>query len=322
MKSSLLVVCLLVLLISLVYAEGQIDIANAPYTISKSGSYIVVKDLTTPQDVNCITILCSDVTIDLNGHALYGAGTTVGTQGHGVASQNTCNNILVMNGVVRSFRQFGICLTGNNCQVTRIRAYGNREVGIYLEGNGNNVWDNTADNNGTVGIQAGSGSTVKDNSASNNGTIGITAAGGSTVKNNSASNNGTWGISAGSSTVKDNSTYGNDSIGIFAGDYCNITGNTVDYNSYDGINFGYGCMVTNNCISRHLGAPSGLYVGLHARNTDNFIGQNLCTNNGTGILCNVAGNYLEQNKLRGNTTSVTLNGSTAGAGDLANVIIP
>ena len=65
--------------------DGQIDIAEIPYTISSSGSYIVVHDLATTQtDTNGITIEADNVTLDLNGHALIGPGKAAGTSGDGI----------------------------------------------------------------------------------------------------------------------------------------------------------------------------------------------------------------------------------------------
>ncbi|MCX7918675.1 MAG: hypothetical protein N3A72_03500, partial [bacterium] len=64
MKPKLTLITLLVLFTNSSYAAGLIDISYSPYTISKPGSYIVVADLYTPQNLNCITVATSDVTID------------------------------------------------------------------------------------------------------------------------------------------------------------------------------------------------------------------------------------------------------------------
>lgn len=140
MKTTIMTL-LLLLFVSFAFSAGLIDISYSPYTISQPGSYLVVADLTTGQDLNCITIETSDVTIDLNGHTLYGAGTTIGSTGDGIYSNLSSANIAVYNGTIRDFRGRGIYLLGFNHQVNRIRVYANRDHGIYIQSNGM-VWDN------------------------------------------------------------------------------------------------------------------------------------------------------------------------------------
>src|SRR5208283_2723366 len=106
---TIILVMFSVMLASMVYADGQINIAYSPYTISIPGSYIVVKNLTTAINLNAITINTSDVTIDLNGHTLYGPGTTAGSGGDGIHS-DTGDNITVTNGAIRNFNGNGINL--------------------------------------------------------------------------------------------------------------------------------------------------------------------------------------------------------------------
>jgi len=74
--------CFYLILAGFVFAAGQIDIAYSPYTITQPGSYIVVNDLTTAPNLDCIDITTSNVTLDLNGHTLYGAGSTTGSSGY------------------------------------------------------------------------------------------------------------------------------------------------------------------------------------------------------------------------------------------------
>lgn len=174
MKSSLLAVCLGILLVSLIYADGQIDIAYSNYTISQPGSYVVVCDLTTGQNFNCITINTSNVTIDLNGHTLYGAGTTVGSFVTGIYTGLGRDNITITNGIVRDFHGHGIYLQGRNIRVCNVKAVRNKYYGIYV-GNNATIKDNIAEGNGDTGIYTGIGCTVTGNSAYINGWDGIFA---------------------------------------------------------------------------------------------------------------------------------------------------
>lgn len=108
MKKVLFVVCITLAFAKSVFATGVIDIAYSPYTISNPGSYLVVKDLTTAINLDCIDIAASDVTIDLNGHTLYGAGSTTGSTGSGIYDVAVDNNITIKNGNIDGFRGSGV----------------------------------------------------------------------------------------------------------------------------------------------------------------------------------------------------------------------
>lgn len=55
-----------------IYADARTPIQSLPYTISQSGSYFLVSNLTGVPGMNGITVDCDYVTIDLNGFALLG----------------------------------------------------------------------------------------------------------------------------------------------------------------------------------------------------------------------------------------------------------
>lgn len=86
MKESVAFSLLSLLFCGSVFAAGQIDIAYSPYTITNPGSYIVVKDLTTAQNLDCIDIITPNVTLDLNGHSLYGSGSSAGSSSSSTGS--------------------------------------------------------------------------------------------------------------------------------------------------------------------------------------------------------------------------------------------
>ena len=94
-------------------------------------------------------------------------------------------------------------------------------------------------------------------------------------------------------TVKDNTLEANPDLGILVYGWSQVSGNTCDLNS---------------------GA------GIYAIGVKNTIIQNHCTDNGTGLLSGTDLNYFQQNMLSGNSVDTSLNGSTEGTGDLANVI--
>ena len=180
--------------------DGQIKIAQTagttfPITINESGSYVLTSNLTvTTANVNAININADNVTLDLNGHCIYGPGT--GT-GNGISAVDRYN-ITIKNGIVGGF-YFGIYLYNDADH----QGAGHRIEGIQ------------ASNNGSDGINANY-STVTNCTANNNGSYGIYAYY-STVTNCTANNNGSDGIYASKSTVKGCNVRYNTGWGIYMG---------------------------------------------------------------------------------------------------------
>jgi parallel beta-helix repeat protein len=348
MKSSLIILSLVVLLVTLVYADGQIDISYSPYTISRPGSYIVVCDLTTAQDFNCITIATSNVTIDLNGHTLFGPGTTAGAgSGRGISADTNYTNIVVKNGTIRDFRHVGLRLFSTNNQVINIRAYANLSNGLSIY-SGSLIKDNIADGNANLGIFAAGGSTVTGNIATNNaGYGGISVSFGCLVTGNTAYNNtGSYGIYANiGSTITGNSVYNNSQDGIYVLGGCTIIGNSVYKNGHNGIsadtsstildntcysnswsgitttqslvkintckNNGFnGISVANDCMVLDNFCHGNTNAGIRCSGSGNTVENNLIKNNNIGLWIDIAGNFYASNRASGNTLS---NYSTSGA---------
>src|SRR5271155_889756 len=121
-----------IVLTGTVFASGVIDIAYSPYTITNPGSYIVVKDLTTAQNLDGIDINTSNVTIDLNGHTLYGPGTTASSFGNGIYSYvNGVDNITITNGAILNFYGNGISLYNAQVHISKVKVLGCFFDGIY-----------------------------------------------------------------------------------------------------------------------------------------------------------------------------------------------
>jgi parallel beta-helix repeat protein len=306
--------------------DGQIDIATIPYTISSSGSYIVVRDLaTTATDTNGITIQADNVTLDLNGHTLTGPGKIAGTSGSGIYVDGTRFNITIGNGTMRDWRQRGVsAVSASNSQFEALRCYNNGDSGVSV-GSDSTISGNTCNSNGLHGILAGYGSTISDNTCYGNGSCGIWASAGSTVSRNTCRANGTAGINAGNGcTLDGNTCFTNAGYGINAGEGCTVSGNTSRSNGDDGILSyngglisGNACMnntgdgiqvqaycqvVDNNCNGN--GYSTGDAAGIHATATNNQIMNNHCTGNDRGLDLDGANNIVSGNTLRGNTTPV------------------
>jgi hypothetical protein len=80
---------------------GQTIINSVPYTISAPGNYVLGSNLTYSSAAGAaITILSSNVTLDLGGHYLYFPGTP--TSNVGVYVHNA-GNVIIQNGIIAVF---------------------------------------------------------------------------------------------------------------------------------------------------------------------------------------------------------------------------
>ena len=276
-KSKILLVMLTLLFVvamsfSAYGADGQIKITQPdsfPVVIDQPGSYVLTSNITLSTDANGIVIDASNVTLDLNGHAIIGPGSG---SGNGIYTYGK-HNITIKNGTVRDFGGSGIDFAG-----------------FYLPTNVPNfrVEDITAILNGGHGIEA-SRSTITNCTARYNGNYGI---GGSysTITNCTATHNGSHGINATSSTVKDCTAYSNGEDGIYATS-STITDFTANSNSLKGIE-AVESTVTNCVANKNKG--DGMKVSYcTVRNCTMF------DNEGTGIYvidrCRIEGNNLREN---------------------------
>ncbi len=275
MKKIILIIVSM-MLASMVYADGQINIAYTPYTISTPGSYIVVKDLTAGTTNPTITINTSDVTIDLNGHNIYGAGQI--TDGIWSAAGN--NNITITNGVVRDWGHNGISLSGNDVQVSKVKSYNNGYNGFFLGGTTMRVINCIANKNGCDGFNLNEDAIITGSVASYNGfaSIGFNCSGidignNCTVTDNKASSNALGIYADNNSIVKDNTANGNQT-GIIIGSRCRVIGNTCNDSLNNGIQTQGGTMnvIENNLIINN-------YIGIYLDGNGNFYASNRASGN-------------------------------------------
>jgi len=272
--------------------DGQIKIAQTaattfPIQINEPGSYVLTSNLTVTTG-NAININADNVTLDLNGHGIYGPGT-----GYGIYARNQFN-IAIKNGIVRGFH-FGIYLVndadhqGAGHRIEGIQASNNSGYGIYACYS--TVTNCTANNNGYDGIYAYD-STVTNCTANNNGSYGIYASR-STVTNCTANNNGASGICASDSTVTNCTANNNDTNGIYA-PLSTVTNCTANNNDRDGI---YArCSTATNCTANYNGS-----YGIYASKSI-VKGCNVRYNTGWGIYMGTNySNYIYRNAASGNT---------------------
>jgi hypothetical protein len=271
-----------------------INIVNTPgdssyhYIISSSGSYYLTGDVVT--NISAIGVNADNVTIDLMGYSLAGAGPGIT---YGVYMYER-NNVEIRNGTIRDFHT-GICdpnILSHDHQVIDVRCVSNTQDGIRLSGTGNLVKDCTVSDNGhsattsTRGIEVGYNSTVTGNIIRNNGVsvtgsfgiYGINASFGCTVTDNVVSGNGTS-----AAVIVD---------GIKVNSGSTITGNTVYRNGDSATSglvrglfvFGEGCTVIvigNTVYENGDSAASAIVFGI-CLVEDCFVAQNTAYNNGVG----------------------------------------
>ena len=185
----------------LVFADdGQINILIDPaagYTITKSGSYVLVADVTMTADVSAIVIMAGldDVTIDLNGHTLIGTGSGLGASG---IFAGDSSRLRIFNGRIQGFGRDGVSV-GHETHIHDVTVADNGQYGISAIRSSLIERCTAIGNNkdgGFAGIRVFGGSTVRDctsvanNPTSTGSTAGILAMGGGhTIARNRCSDN-------------------------------------------------------------------------------------------------------------------------------------
>jgi hypothetical protein len=276
--------------------EPRTPISSLPFVITNAGAYYLTTNLA-GGTTNGITVLASDVTLDLGGFVLDGNGAAFS----GIAAPNTQTNLVVRNGLVKRWSgTAGIdALNVLNVHVAGVQATDNAGHGIRAgagariqectcAGNGSNgvvVWDNSlvartvARINGGIGIGANNGSTVSDCAAAGNRSHGIAVGVGATIVNCSSQANQADGIHGSSLTSVIHCTCSqNASNGVVADYRATIQSCTVGDNGGDGIastyraviqsctvsdNAGYGIStgggsVVKDCVARINTGPAGI----------------------------------------------------------------
>ncbi len=117
--------------------------AKPQTTISKSGSYILNRNLVNSSKNGADTVLvtASNVTIDLQGFTIM---STVSTTGNGINATGQ-SNVVIRNGIITGFGGAAI-VTGNNGSISAITASGNGSgitCGIGCLASGNVIQGNT-----------------------------------------------------------------------------------------------------------------------------------------------------------------------------------
>ncbi len=251
--------------------------ADSLFKITQPGSYYLTGNLTGVAAKYGIEVAASNVTIDLMGHSLLGAGGSLS----GIATPSTSyNNLTVRNGVITGWGGNGIQLSGSGSLVEKIHASDN-----------------------TIGIFVTHQAIVRSVTASRNTSLGIGTGGDALVESCVCFQNGT-GITTGFRSIVTGCsvTFNNIGSGISVGGGSTVTACTVVANTSDGIRVTAGCVVTdNNCNGNGNAAGDG--AGIHATSIKNRIVDNNCVGADRGIDVDLAGNIIFRNTCSDNTTN-------------------
>src|SRR5947207_4953579 len=108
--------------------EPRTPIGTLPYTVNDSGSYYLTANLTGAAGSDGITILASDVTLDLNGFTMTGVG---GGANSGISLAASSGNVTVRNGTLRGWGSSGVyAILASDCRFQDLQAIGNGGRGI------------------------------------------------------------------------------------------------------------------------------------------------------------------------------------------------
>jgi hypothetical protein len=265
------------------------------YKITQPGSYYLTGNINANYFNNAIEIASSDVTLDLSGFALEGAGATSAPSGVIITAPVT--NVTIRNGTARGWPNFGFKLD----QAINVRAI-----------------DLTASNNGAAGIALGTNSTAQRCQATYNGTSGISTVHAANLSSCTVSHNVGDGMTLGDQfTVTGCNSESNSGSGFHATgpgvfNSCTATTNTLSGFLYDGTLKGgvvtactansntqsgftllEGATITDssatgngtigiaagyNCLVSHCSAYNNTSHGISAASS--LIEHNICTHNG------------------------------------------
>jgi len=313
---------------------GKNVITSLPFTISQPGSYVLNGNLTGSSG-DGITIQADNVSIDLNGFTLSGAGGISGIS-EGPTSP-TRQGWTVRNGTIANWQNSAIFgqhlinstfedlkLAGNGISgkealradraitVRNVKATDNHGNGIALGAHAQ-VSDCSVEvfYPNTTGIVGADQSTIRDCTVTGNlasGSSGISAGDGSEVSHSTVRSMGGLGIAAGTGgTIADCTAEGGAGGGIQISPFGTVRGCTAVFNGGIGIQT-FNDATVEDCVANGNGSGggNGSTFGVLV-NGDNSIIRGCTANNngvagnGGGIFINGKGSTLENCSTSGNT---------------------
>jgi hypothetical protein len=298
---------------TLAQIEPRTPISSLPVTLSQPGAYYLTTNLTYTGG-DGITVTATNVTIDLNGFALKGAGTN--STANGINSSGSC--LMLRHGTIAGWL-YGVMSSGPNNKIENVVfssgsiagggvelfAGGNTVVGcnfencgygVYSAGSGDAILDcvvSGASESEAIGINVGAGCTVSRCTVSGGQGIGI-AAYAATISHCTAEGNLLGGIEGLESLIIGCTTAHNGGDGIDSNGSCTIRDCAASYNAANGIGASGADCVIKDCTAGHNSA-----AGISAAVSCTIAGCNASYNTGGGITagtgctligCNVTSN--------------------------------
>ena len=257
--------------------ESRTPIKSLPFSITNSGSYFLVTNLT---GTGGITVMTNDVSIDLKGFSLVGANST----NSGIYTPFAASNLVVLNGSIHGWNGHGLYAENvKGCRAEHLVISDSAFSGFRL-GDDSRVIECNAHDNGQNGISAGDKAFLENCEVRNNRSDGIHVSASSKVA-------GCWSLE-------------NRGIGIIIGKASTVRDCVVERNSESGIYVAQAdCVVTgNNCYSNNLRSfysDAGIYVfDNHNRIEENHVTGN--GNAGISVFTNCTGNVIAKNSVSDN----------------------
>jgi hypothetical protein len=279
--------------LDVVEPRTPIEASDLPLSLTTSGSYYLIEDITTAGDG--ITISADDVTIDLMGFTLAG-GT-----GDGISSVFPTKNVTVRNGTVSGWGGSGIDVNqSDGSRVERVRADSNESRGIRV-GENAAVIDCIATGNTASGIQTEAGATVSGCSARGNTGTGVAVSFDSAVLNTTSSENG-LGFNAAASSFVNCVANNNNGKGFQVSLSSTVVGSTASSNDDDGITISGGGVVQHTSVTLNDG--DGIEAGDHTLILGNTIYRNGPNVGGRGVYLFARGNRIEGNNINFNDVGI------------------
>ena len=243
-------------------STGKNVITALPFTISQPGSYVLNSNLTGVSGQNGITVNAGNVTIDLQGFELVGAGGALS----GIA-QNSGANVSVEHGTIRNWPAWGIS-AGDGSVIDDLHALQNGRgmvLGSWASVSNCEVQGSTA----SYGIRASEGATithcrVEGNAPGGTSANGIEVGGSSTITETVARNNGGTEILAGDKVTLENCVadgVGTPGNGIQVGFWSSIRGCSAFNNGGVEILAGWSATLENCVADGNVSAEDGIRVG-------------------------------------------------------------
>lgn len=270
--------------------------AQSMLKITSPGSYYLGENLLVAPSMSGIKVEADDVTIDLNGYRIGGFAGALS----GVIMSGARSNLMIRNGFIRYFADYGIHLSpasqfSSGCRVEDVHVSDCGKSGIQMFFHGAVLERVIARNNGATGINAGKNSVLVSCKAMDNAGTGIRTDSGSTVTGCTASDNGASGFDSSFTRFVNCTASSNDQGGFTCTNGSALNGCVSHFNSG-----GPGIRVITGCLVESCVVHDNVAHGIRAE-VDCVVRNNLCTENSSvdPLMSNIFANV--RCRIEGNT---------------------